>query len=245
MIEKKVIYLARSMENGIEFYSNYLPDHCATAIRETSGKIKCYWNVNTELYEAEEKFDVTDILICFIIVITAIFTLNSRMATASMIFLIFGGQHVIYFIRSVIRIRLKRKRLTRYHGAEHMSTAAYMDLNRIPTIQEVKKYSRFSEYCGSMYFINKVVKPICLSVVTLFFSYDMSIIIRILIYLPILLLIDHIQKRGWFKYLQVLFIDKPPDQEIEVAIEGIKEYEKMEDSIKRNYKGAIFIGFIN
>ena len=126
-----------------------------------------------------------------------------------------------------------------------MSTAAYMDLNRIPTIQEVKKYSRFSEYCGSMYFINKVVKPICLSVVTLFFSYDMSIIIRILIYLPILLLIDHIQKRGWFKYLQVLFIDKPTDQEIEVAIEGIKEYEKMEDSIKRNYKGAIFIGFIN
>ena len=32
MIEKKVIHLARSMENGIEFYSNYLPDHCATAI---------------------------------------------------------------------------------------------------------------------------------------------------------------------------------------------------------------------
>ena len=52
-------------------------------------------------------------------------------------------------------------------------------------------------------------------------------------------------KRGWFKYLQVLFIDKPTDREIEVAIEGIKEYEKMEDSIKRNYKGAIFIGFIN
>ena len=113
MIEKKVIYLARSMENGIEFYSNYLPDHCATAIRETSGKIKCYWNVNTELYEAEEKFDVTDILICFIIVITAIFTLNSRMATPSIIFLILGGQPAISNIRSMIRIRLNSKRLTK------------------------------------------------------------------------------------------------------------------------------------
>ena len=245
MIEKKVIHLARSMENGIEFYSNYLHDHCATAIREPSGKIKCYWNVNTELYEAEEKFDVTDILICFIIVITAIFTLNSRMATASMIFLIFGGQHVISLIRSMVKIRLKKKGLTRYHGAEHMSIAAYMDLNRVPTIQEVKKYSVFSEYCGSMHLINKAVKPICLSAVTLFLPYDMSTIRRILIYFAILSLINFIQKRGWFKYLQVLFIDKPTDREIEVAIEGIKEFEKMEDSIKWHYKGAIFIGFIN
>ena len=188
MIEKKAIHLARSMENGIEFYSNYLPAHCATAIREPSGKIKSYWNVNTELYEAEEKFDVTDILICFIIVITAIFTLNSRMATASMIFLIFGGQHVISLIRSMVKIRLKKKGLTRYHGAEHMSIAAYMDLNRVPTIQEVKKYSVFSEYCGSMHLINKAVKPICLSAVTLFLPYDMSTIRRILIYFAILLL---------------------------------------------------------
>ena len=167
------------------------------------------------------------------------------MATASMIFLIFGGQHVISLIRSMVKIRLKKKGLTRYHGAEHMSIAAYMDLNRVPTIQEVKKYSVFSEYCGSMHLINKAVKPICLSAVTLFLPYDMSTIRRILIYFAILSLINFIQKRGWFKYLQVLFIDKPTDREIEVAIEGIKEFEKMEDSIKWHYKGAIFIGFIN
>ena len=40
--------------------------------------------------------------------------------------------------------------------------------------------------------------------------------------------------KGWLRFLQILITTPPTNSEIEVAVEGIKFFEKMEEKISSN-----------
>ena len=45
---------------------------------------------------------------------------------------------------------IRHKQLGRYHAAEHMALKAYKRLHHVPSLEEIKKESRFDEFCSTV-----------------------------------------------------------------------------------------------
>ena len=153
----------------------------------------------------------------------------------------------------------KRHPASLFHAAEHMAINAYNKLGRIPTYEEVEKESRFSKYCGSLFFFNKIFLDfvVCIIIFVLatsikysfiFLKYQNEIsqidyarqsLMLVLIYATIILLIflvykpfkDFITKHGLLRHLEVFFTAKPTEKEITLAIKGLENYEQMENEL--------------
>lgn len=120
--------------------------------------------------------------------------------------------------------------LAKFHSAEHMAVNAYEQLQRIPTLGEIKRFSRFSKDCGFMLIIHRIVTHLSVIILLLFaiggnmlaYSFALAII-------PTFMVIAW--RKGWFEFLQVLVTTPPTDNELEVAIEGLKKFEEMEEAL--------------
>lgn len=119
------------------------------------------------------------------------------------------------------------KSIARYHSAEHMVINCYEKLKRIPTFEEVKNASRFHKRCGSRMYINNMVMHLLLSLSYAFVA-NWNVIFHLSLCILILIFRLFADKEGWLRFLQVFVTAKPSDEDIELAIEGIKNYEKME-----------------
>lgn len=115
------------------------------------------------------------------------------------------------------------------HGAEHMAAAAYTKLKRIPTIDEIKKYSRINKHCGITIFSAFITANLIGFLVYIYTGY---IIPEILIYLAPSIL------RSFFPFylignlLQFFTTSKPDDINLELAITALTELEKIEIETK-------------
>ena len=152
----------------------------------------------------------------------------------------------------------KRNIAGRFHSAEHKAILAYEENQRIPTYKEVEAASRFSKNCGSMGIINKVAKNTVLCLLIFLYSYIMEPIINVVIErysfdsttsafhialliigsLAILLVIWTaiyylIEEKGIFKFMEIIVTNKPTQREINLAIEGLMNYEELENTIDK------------
>ena len=109
------------------------------------------------------------------------------------------------------------------HSAEHKIINAYHHLKRIPTIEEAKKFSRFSFFCGS-----NLAPAMILSQLLGYFVYKyMGLIIPEIL----LFIIPHIFP-GIFLVgfiVQIFSTQKPSDENIELAIAAISKLEEISD----------------
>ena len=120
----------------------------------------------------------------------------------------------------------------KYHAAEHMVLNAFRDLKRVPTLEEIKHYSRFSEYCGSMEFIDKfTIHGLTSLLIALFGLFPLSIHIFICIVYLLILLFCNTGKVT--KFLQVAVTTPPTDLELEVAIEGLSSLEEFDNELEK------------
>ena len=109
------------------------------------------------------------------------------------------------------------KKLRRFHGAEHAVTNAYYDLHRVPTIEEIKRYSNWSYYCGSLRSIESAMPFILIGfvrIITIDYFIPISIVVIVLGTLLI--------KTGKICFLESLVTSNPTDREYDIAIKGLQ-----------------------
>ncbi|MEM3672711.1 MAG: DUF1385 domain-containing protein [Candidatus Bathyarchaeia archaeon] len=161
-----------------------------------------------------------------------------------------------YIVESIIRIGIflaylaaislieEFRRVLQYHGAEHMAINAYeagIDL----TVQEAKKFSRFHPRCGTSFLFTVLLITIILLSLMPNLGFYMNVAYRILL-IPVIGAISYEILRFSDKYrnskimkalvapglaLQYLTTKKPDDEMIEVALEAIKEADRLSKAI--------------
>lgn len=241
----KTIKRARSKEDGIVFYSNTMPGLVAEAfvdakneihtriISEALLEIFSFFNeINAEKTKrfSTKKVVLLDILL--VIALTLIFQ-NVWITSASLLFSL-NSFEFIDIATSIYDFKFgSRKNTARFHSAEHMSINAYQQLQRIPTLEEVKKFSRFSPFCGSMLKIRRLVL-ILLGVVFILCGgfFKPFVYFGLILFIPLIVLFT--EKIGLLKYLQIFFTSTPTDLELNVAIKGLEAYEHMEKEASNN-----------
>lgn len=91
-------------------------------------------------------------------IISIFLTRKITIAFGLMYFAMIALKDLIYFTESSYQMKCGRMQdLARFHSAEHMVSNAYTKVQRIPTIEEIKKSSRFDRYCSSRIYINKIL----------------------------------------------------------------------------------------
>ncbi len=234
-MEKNYNVCARSKRNGIIFYSQKCSLFGSETFRDESGKIQTrivpieFDNYKDYLENKSQKknlpliFDIMLLTICLL-------SENIWFIIAAGQFSLFVSFELFEFIERSCQRKSKKgntKSIARYHSAEHMVINCYEKLKRIPTFEEVKKASRFHKRCGSSANINNIVMYLLLSLSTAFVA-NWSIIFCLSLCILIVIFRLFADKKGWLRFLQVFVTAKPSDEDIELAIEGIKNYEIME-----------------
>ncbi len=127
--------------------------------------------------------------------------------------------------------KMKANKAARYHAAEHMLINAYYKLERVPSLEEIKTFSRFSEYCGSRVVTSIIIGYIPISLAIAFYD-EIHIIAYLLICIISFIISKKMLKKDFIKIDQVLFTTPPTDLELKVAIKALdillKEEEKIE-----------------
>lgn len=245
-MEEKNVQEARAKRNGIVFYSNKIPIIGYKTYRDEFGKIQsCILPVEIDEYlETKQLLNEKGgyiskkkvILFDIILIICCILTKNIWFVIASIYFSITISFDVFWFGKEVYQMKSKNGKensTARYHAAEHMVTNAYYKLQRIPTFDEVKKSSRFSKDCGSRREICKICMYTLISLATAFVS-EINIFAYNFIIIGTSIFSIIAERKGWLRFLQILITTPPTDSEIEVVVEGIKFFEKMEEKISSN-----------
>ena len=123
------------------------------------------------------------------------------------------------------------KKVARYHSAEHMVLNAYRKLGKVPSLDEIKTFSRFSQYCGSRALMSKIIAYIPNSLAIAFCD-EIHFITFISILIISYIISRKLLEKDFIKIEQILFTEPPTDLELEVAIKGLETLVKEEEKIK-------------
>lgn len=245
MKKRKYIKNAKSKQNGIIFYSNEYQDMGINTYRTNDGKIrKSLVTTSTNkdrslenIINGNQKITFETETIIFNITLISICLLlnNIRYVCSALLFVYAVSYNFLWFIKAAIKMKLEdgeAKSIARYHAAEHMAINAYQKYQRIPTIEEVNNSSRISKGCGSKEIIYKIVQFVSICLILAFYKGDyFNEIVLILLDVAFVGLAN---EKGWLTFFQLLITEKPSNAEIEVAIEGLKNYEELEEKIRYN-----------
>lgn len=240
-MRKTKIREARSRKDGIVFYSSGIPLIMVKSTVNEKGEIRT--RVIDQITEREEdlkeqegnkrknmliKAYLTDLIILTIMILLKV---DTRLFTGMVTFSIVGTHYLCPVLYNIYNIKYKYKSLGRFHSAEHMVINAYNKLDRIPSLQELKKSSRFSNNCGS----NKTNSIIIMFAFISFagpFLIKMGVIKYLIIMMLIPIIIAVLSSVGAINIFQVFVTNKPTDIELRVALEGLEKYEDLESQIK-------------
>lgn len=172
------------------------------------------------------------VIACFILIAISTGTYLTKVFQSFIFILIaISAEPEIFAIFVKAKIFRKKKfiDLMRYHGAEHAVINAFYDLGIVPSIDEIKKYSRFSLRCGSLSELYKSAGWCVPAIAVLFPNYWCTLLVAVILY--ILLIIMYNKEKLYF--MEFMVTSNPTDSEYKVAIEGLTkaldEYKKMED----------------
>ena len=242
MIMNDKISCARSNSDGITYYSNTIPFTGIESKITSNGKyvVKPVFTMLEDVLGFLEgkglvKYVIDSksaFLLNIFLVMISIYADNLYMLMGTIYLTLTVGKLLYQFIifSTVIKLGSER-RLGRFHSAEHMSVKAYNELGRIPTLEELKKYSRFSDKCGSRIIIRQVVFGIIITLDIMFVvKINLSLCFLVMLIAAILVKLD--EKYGILIFLQFFFTNKPTDTELFIAIKGLEGLELFEKCIE-------------
>lgn len=213
------LYGGRSFHNGIMFFS---PKSREEGIWTSEQECTCCeWQGSNILTHKQER--VLSIIISAIVILSVYCGIIFKWSIIQYIRIIsldFILSLIMAYIVANSNIK-KTSAMFRFHGAEHMAINCYEDLGRIPTLDEIKRYSRFSDYCGSNLFTMSFLYLLANFLCT-FFN---SILISGMFFFILLPLLDLFNLSGILNCFQIFFTNKPTDKELEIAIQGLKKWE--------------------
>lgn len=140
--------------------------------------------------------------------------------------------YLVYLIYAVIHLLIQKNSLSirKNHAAEHQAIQAYNRLGKIPSVNEVKKFSRIYRGCG----ISRYSSFITAQIIGFIFFFFYDFIIPEWIIILASFLFSHV-----FPFyllgaiVQFLTTSPADDGNINLAISAIKELERLENNKKR------------
>lgn len=247
MRKKLKVDHAYSMNNGILFYSKRHKNYVAIASINEEGAITTEWTTIKEYKMHKSKDEKRTemkkkiiFVLCILPFLTMFTILLEWMAIKNPIygtrtFLI--GYSLILLATFMITNSIEKKQERNYykfHSAEHMVLNAYRKLKRIPSLEEIHQYSRFSNSCGTNTITQLVISFILIFAAT-FISNPFYRLIGILSVNVIVLILVQC---GFLNFLQKFTTITPTDKELLVAISGMNVW--LENEKKEKEKSRIF-----
>lgn len=231
MEKMKSIVQARSDHEGITFFSSVNPNLGIKAYRGTDNAINFRPTIGHEkppiTRQTVRRLGSFWLIINVFLAILAISTKQITIMLSSILFITFISKEFFVLLLSIFSIDRKTKK---YHAAEHMVINAYIQYERIPTLEEVRNFSRFSPTCGSTYQFKKILTIFPWIIFLCISSKLTPLIIYILVWICTFVFTMLVIKTDIVKFLQIFLTSKPCDRELEVAIAGIKEWQILEKS---------------
>ena len=217
---------AHSMSNGIRFYSKRHKGYVVNATINEQGIIQTNWTKSKEKSKEEKKAltqKLFRLILCalpFSIIASLLFIGSSQNDFIECIRMFFISFSLALLSTFIIYYQIERKldkNLLKFHSAEHMIINAFRDLNRIPTLEELYKYSRFSNYCGT-----NITTCVSITFILIFVcSFIPDSLHRVIAMLICYTIIYILLNSGKLNFMQNLTTIKPTDTELLVAIEGL------------------------
>ncbi|MBE5821132.1 MAG: DUF1385 domain-containing protein [Clostridiales bacterium] len=215
---------ARSYSNGIDFAlteKNYL----ISVTRDENGKI----NVSREGRKLKEKRDIKNYLLIYfsLLVFTIIYinlpkTNNKLLNMIEIFAFVWGVVFAYYFVNSKNKNNASKYR---YHAAEHKMLNYLERYNEVPNnCDDVMKMNSISLSCGSTW-ITVILFVITIGAIGC--SIIPWLLLKILWCIFCIIISLYLWANDKLNFFQKMILKEPTNYEIEVAIAGIKEYEKI------------------
>ncbi len=249
----KHVESARSEFDGIVFYSNTVPFLGVRSIVTVDGRYiaRPTWLSLEDFFgfisgNGLRKYvlDRKSILMMnILLLLLAVTTMDPWIIFGMVYFVVFASKYFYQLVTFSAAIKFGDARsVGRFHSAEHKVVNAYNTLKRIPTMEELTSFSRFSNECGS----RKLIKH---SLIYTLISIEIMVLGRMdgyayLIGLVITsILIALISRFNWDCYFQVLVTNKPTAVELQVAYNGIIAFDNMESDVESECLDRMDIDF--
>lgn len=227
MQKKLRVKKAFSLYNGICFYSKRDKKHVTVSTIDDDGIISTRLVTKKECinlqYEKKDNHDF--LLIVPSIVITAIplyYFKDNKLMTLRIFLLGIIIFSILAFIENIYQE--KKTDSLKFHASEHMVINAFNHLQRVPTLQEVKTYSRYHKACGT----NSITEMILYFLIVFLMTYIPSIEYKFVFFCVSLLLLEILSLVGGLNFIQFFTTSPPTDRELSVAIKGIEYWLKYE-----------------
>lgn len=241
---------ANSMNDGIVFYSKKHKGYIAISTVDEFGNIKAEWTTIKKHKKEKSKHDKNAdrkelfITILCILPFSIIFTilLEWAMSKGSMFgmrFLLLGFASIIlsaFMIKTYV-VRKRTKNAYKFHAAEHMVLNAYGKLKRVPSIEEIRQYSRFDKDCGTNS-VTQIIMNYTLMFLCTFISNQLYMLLGML-FINIIVFI--LMQCGFLNFLQKFTTIIPTDKELKVAIAGMNVWFENEKKKKEKSKFVKFL----
>lgn len=235
---------ATSVNNGILFYSKRHKDYVAIAIIDEQGNITTEWTTmkmykkqkskSEKITEMKENFNFVISRLPFISVFSIFldYAIRKDLMYGLRTFLIGFSLLLLGSFIVLTSRKQKRKNLYKFHSAEHMVLNAYRKLDRVPSLEEIYNYSRFSNSCGTNSTTQIVVSFILMFGCT-FIPNPLYMILGIISVNVIVLIL---LQCGFLNFLQKFNTITPTDKELAVAIAGLNVWFENEKKEKEKSK---------
>lgn len=215
-----------SLHNGVMFYSRLNKGYIAKAELSEEGIVTSYYKKEANrlkdnpivLNSMENIIIITTFILSVIAIIGIIlsYILQDTMLINLFWILLFIAGTIMYLTST---FAFKRHIYVRqFHGAEHVGFNAINKLKTVPTINELKQFSRFNCHCGTTSMSLLLTLPFIMSIISIIASPINSFLMLIIV----LALMVYLQALGCFNFIQRITTLPPTDEQLEVAIAGLK-----------------------
>ena len=246
-------FVAKALDDGIVFTYN----NCTKAIKvfREGNEIKeeeyCEEDENSKLQLLLQVLKLFRLSIIITLEFVVVKLTRHPLVIMWGVYIIVIGIYLIYTVCRVLNgYKSYSYKLKQYHAAEHMIyNVSRYDITHI-TVERLRKESMYANDCGSNLIIVDALNVILIGIVSNIFGYS---ILRyedcILTILNILMFIWGVSViKVWTRYLldtgvfnniiQPKFLEEPTDEQLELAIYGMKRVRELEKNLTRNTKNS-------
>ena len=212
MIDKRIVS-ADSMSNGIQLNSKMHKGYYALATVDEFGNIETKWSN----YRDKSKFNLIALLrdvLIFIVIVTLTAVFATPLWTLRFALFIAFVYILICFIN--VHIGMHKDGSAKFHAVEHMVVNAYNSTGEVPSLDEIRNFSRFHSSCGTNY-ITSILFSLLLSIFWSMLISEINLSTFFIIGYTFFLSV-YLSLFGLLNFMQIFTTEVPTDRELLVAI---------------------------